>query len=199
MSSNRTQGQAIQVGDASVYSINLALAQIVEQLDHLKGLRGRSETWDRHQVSSPTQASDAIDLGSLEDREALFHLTLLASAAGLAVTPGTTYAELSTLLRQPINFAVPVGLTGRLIVGAWGTDTGAGDKGVALTDDAGTVLVETTWAGADEAVRIGDFASISADADLTTRLYAKGATATETLVLYQVAVEFRFASGAGVD
>jgi hypothetical protein len=199
MSSNLTQGQAIQVGDNSVFSINLALQQIVEQLDHLKGLRGRSETWDRHRVSSPTQAADAVDLGSLEEREALFHLTLLASATGIALTPGTTYVEVAPLLRQPVNFSVPLGLTGRLIAGAWGTDTGAGEKGVALVDDDENVLVEVEWAGADQEVRIGEFTSITASEDLTTRLYVKGATAEETLVLYQVAIEFRFDSGAGVE
>jgi hypothetical protein len=198
MSNNLSMGP-VQVLSLDVASLNLAFAEIQNRLDQLKGLRGRSEVWDRVQVSSPVQASDAIDLGSLEEREALFHLTLLASATGIAVTPGTTYAEVSTLLRQPINFAVPVGLTGRLIAGAWGTDSGASEKGLALTDDDGTVLVEVEWAGADEEVRIGAFTSITAAEDLTTRLYAKGATAEETLVLYQVAIEFRFDSGAGVE
>lgn len=198
MSSNRTQGQAIQIADLSVYSINLALQQIVEQLDHLKGLRGRAETWDRVQVSSPTVATDAIDLGSLEDREALFHLTLLSSVAGLAVTPGTTLAEISTLLRQQINFATPVGLEARLIVSGFGTDAGAGEKTVALTDATGSALVEVSWAGAGEEVRVGDFTSISATTDMLVRLYAQGASASETLVLYQVACECRFDSGASV-
>ena len=198
MSNNLSMGP-VQILSLDVASLNLAFAELQNRLDALKGLRGRAEVWDRVRVESPTQAADAVDLGSLEEREALFHLTLLASASGLIVTPGTTYAEVSTLLRQPINFSVPLGLTGRLIAGAWGTDTGAGEKGLALTDDTGTVLVEVEWAGADEQVRIGTFTSIAATEDLTTRLYAKGATATETLILYQVAVEFRFDSGAGVS
>ena len=105
---------------------------------------------------------------------------------------------MSSLLRQQINFGVPIGMEGWLIVAAWGTDSGAGTKGVALTDDTGTVLVEHTWAGAAEQVRVGAFTTITEDDDLLCRLYAKGATAAETLIIHQVAVEFRFQSGQGV-
>jgi hypothetical protein len=197
MSNNLTEG-VIQVGDVSVFSINAALMQVLERLDHLKGLRGRSETWDRHRVESPAAARDAVDLGSLENREALFHVTLLATTCGLVVTPGTTYAEISTLLRQPINFATPVGLEGRLIASAWGTEAGSG-KGLALTDASGTVLVETTWSGTDEEVRVGTFTSIDVDTDTVTRLYARASSATETLIITTAAVELRFDSGASVS
>lgn len=199
MSNNLTLG-ALQVHDNSVLSINLALAEVLERIDQLKGLRGRSEVWDRMQISSPSVATDAVDLGSLTDREALFHLTFLMMGSNglVAYQPGTTYAEISDQLRQQVNFSVPVSLQARLIVSGFGTQAGSG-KGIAMTDASGNTLVEVTWDGSDEGVQVGEFATVSLAADTLTRLYAKGSAAGESLVLRHVAAEFRFEGGSTVS
>jgi Tfp pilus assembly protein PilN len=67
MAQNLTTG-IVQVLDNSPESINAAFAQILEQLDHLRGLRGRTLLYDEAGVSSPTQGSSAA---RLEDLQAL--------------------------------------------------------------------------------------------------------------------------------
>lgn len=198
MSNNLSLGP-VQLHDNSIFSINAALMELQERIDQLKGLRGRSEVWDRVRIESPTVNTDAVDLGSLTDREALFHLTfLMAGTNGLvAYQPGTTYAEVSSQLRQQVNFAVPVSLQARLIVSGFGTQAGSG-KGVAMTTSTGTVLCEVTWDGSDEGVEVGTFTSISLAADTLVQLRAKGSAADESLVLRHVAAEFRFEGGSTV-
>jgi hypothetical protein len=56
----------IQCLDNTVESINAALAQVLEQLDHLRGLRGRTLLYDEAGVSSPTQGSSAARLDDLQ-------------------------------------------------------------------------------------------------------------------------------------
>ena len=51
----------IRVGVVSVEGINLALRQVMERLDELKGLRGRTLMFDRLQVSHPTEVNDAVN------------------------------------------------------------------------------------------------------------------------------------------
>ena len=183
MSNNLTLGPA-QILDLSVPSINLALQDLTNRIDEIKGLRGRTELWDRAQVSSPSVSSDAVDLGSLVSRESLFHLTLFAGmGAGLVVyQPGVTYVELSVLLRQQVNFAAPTSLQGRMIVSGFGTQSGS-DKGVALTDDSGTVLCEVEWDGTAEQVQVGAFTTINTSVDTLTQMRVKGSAATESLIL----------------
>lgn len=199
MSSNLTLG-AVQVLDNSVSSINLALQELLNRIDDIKGLRGRTELWDRAQVSAPTVSTDAVDLGSLTGRESLFHLTFFSGgAAGLvAYQPGTSYVEISSLLRQQINFSAPTSLQGRVVASGFGTQSGSG-KGVALTDDSGTTLCEVTWDGATESVRVGDFTTITLAADTLSQLRVKGSAAGESLVLRHVAVEFKLDAGSSVD
>ena len=199
MSTNLSLGP-IQCHDNSIFSINAALMELQERIDHLKGLRGRSEVWDRVRIESPTVNTDAVDLGSLTDREALFHLTfLMAGTNGLvAYQPGTTYTELSSQLRQQVNLSVPIGLQARLVVSGFGTQSGNG-KGVAMADDSGNTLCEVTWNGSAEGVQVGTFTSITLATDVLTRLYVKGSAADESLVLRHVAAEFRFEGGSTVS
>lgn len=199
MVSNRTGG-AIQVSDASALSINLALQQILERIDKVDGLRGPSTTHDRRGVGSPTDSGDAVNAGSLTSRQALFHLTLVAPPAELLVQPeSTSYVEVAEALRTQVNFASPTSLEGRLVVSGWGTDSGSGEKGLALTDDTGATILEVTWAGDSEGTQVGEFTDVALDEDTLTRLYAKGATTDESLIIHSVSVEFRFTSGASVD
>ena len=91
MTSNLTLG-APQVLDNSPASINLALQQILEQLDGLKGLRGRVELWDRARVDDPTLTQDAETLGSrgtaLTAKNALVAPPEVEDAGALGTVPG---------------------------------------------------------------------------------------------------------------
>lgn len=64
MANNLTQG-VIQVFDNSVESINHALLRILEQLDSLRGLRGRTDLYDQTTVSPPQQMNAAVRLDNL--------------------------------------------------------------------------------------------------------------------------------------
>jgi hypothetical protein len=64
VANNLTTG-VVQVIDNSPESINAALAQILEQIDHLRGLRGRTRMYDETGVESPTQGSSAARLDNL--------------------------------------------------------------------------------------------------------------------------------------
>jgi len=65
MAQNLTTG-VVQVIDNSVESINAALAQVLEQLDHLRGLRGITAMFDQTTVSTPTQSNAAVRLDQLQ-------------------------------------------------------------------------------------------------------------------------------------
>ncbi len=64
MANNLTQG-VIQVYDNSVESINHALLRVLEQLDSLRGLRGRTDLYDQATVSPPQQMNAAVRLDNL--------------------------------------------------------------------------------------------------------------------------------------
>lgn len=59
------QGGAIQVLDNTVEAINQALAQLLERVDDLKGLRGPVTIHDRMGVDAPLDPTDAVNLESL--------------------------------------------------------------------------------------------------------------------------------------
>lgn len=59
------QGGAIQVLDSSVAAINQALAQVLERIDDLKGLRGPVTIHDRVGVTAPIDPADAVNLDTL--------------------------------------------------------------------------------------------------------------------------------------
>jgi hypothetical protein len=54
----------IQLADASLSAINDAFRQLTDRIDAQAGLRGRAQVFDRLGVSTPTQAGDAVNLGS---------------------------------------------------------------------------------------------------------------------------------------
>jgi len=74
MSDRRSLGP-VQVFGTDLFAINDAFRQLSERVDSLKGLRGRSEVFDRQRVDDPTEAQDAINLGEAED-------TFVAQVAG---------------------------------------------------------------------------------------------------------------------
>jgi hypothetical protein len=198
MASNRTGG-IVQVVDNSVASINQALIQVLNRLDAALGLRGRATVHDRLGVTDPTVDADAVTKGSLDDRETLFHVTLLALGPnGIpALALGTTYSEVGRSLRSRVNFATPAALEGRLIVYAVPSESGTG-KGVALYTIDGTQILDVTWDGQGEGVRVGAYTPVTLDADHAVAVYAKGSSATESLILRYVAAEFRLTSGSVV-
>jgi hypothetical protein len=191
MTNNASLGP-VQVFRLDIASLNYALRDLSERIDQLKGLRGRAAVYDRLRVSSPTEASDAVDLGSINDRESLFTVSVLAlGGAQLVLQPAsTTYVEVSTALRQRINFASPASLEMRLLARAWGTETGSG-KGLAVSDGS-NVLAQVTWDGSAEGLQIGSFTAIAAAADATVQIHAKGSSSTESLIVTQLSLDFRY-------
>ena len=188
MSNNLSLGP-VQTFSLDLASVNLALRELSERIDELKGLRGRSLIWDRTQVSSPTIDTDAVDLQSLLEQESRFRLDWISHPGIPVLAPGTSYVEISNLLRQNIDFSDLSSPQARVIVSGWGTGTGSG-KGVALHDGTNT-LAEVTWDGVTETVRIGDFTDISLTSDTACQLRVKGADANESLILHWVVVEFK--------
>lgn len=59
--SNRLSLGPVQVYGDTVADINLALRELQERLDAMKGLRGRSLIYDRMRVDDPTEIKDAIN------------------------------------------------------------------------------------------------------------------------------------------
>lgn len=181
----------IQVIDASVEGINLALAEVLERIDSLKGLRGRGETFDRLRIDSPAEQTDAVDLKSLLTQEFRWRVPfVLSTAPTFASIPGVSYVELSSFMRQQVDFSDLTNLEGRMIISGFGTATDAG-KGIAVTTTAGEVIAEVTWDGQTDSVRAGVFVSITQNADTQVQLRTKGSTANEDIVVRYAVAEFK--------
>jgi hypothetical protein len=191
MARNRTAGM-LQVADNSVTSINQMAAQIRNELDTLRGLRGPGTVHDRLGVGAPSEDGDAVNMSALLARETLFHVTLVSMGMnGLVVmAPGTSYTEVAPTLRTRINFATPRAIEVRLIIWGFGSEAGA-DKGVSLFSFGGEQLCEVTWESQSEGARVGAYTPISLNADSGVLLSAKGSSATENLILRTVHLECR--------
>ena len=179
----------VQVFDLDIASLNYALRDLSERLDELSGLRGRAMIYDRARVDSPSVDTDAVDLQSLLEQQSRTRLDWIASPGTVAFTPGTTYAELDQAYRQPLDFANLTSPQARVLVRGWGTESGS-NKGVALHDGT-NVLAEVEWNGSAENTYTGDFTAITLTTDTTVQLRTKGSSATESLILVAVVVEFR--------
>lgn len=192
MVANRTLGP-IQVHSLDVSSLNLAFAEIQNRLDAIKGLRGRSEVWDRVRADNPSVDSDAVTLGLIEEGDSVSHVSLHASTSSplLAYQPGVAYVEVTSGLRQTINFAATISIEGRMQIYGFGTETGSG-KGVALTQTDGTLICEVTWDSNGQAKRVGTYTAITLTTDTSVQVRAKGSSATESLVLNNVAFDIRY-------
>ena len=55
----------VQVFDNSSASINVALLELVQRIDHLRGLTGRTLTYNRLRADDPIELDDVVTLGSL--------------------------------------------------------------------------------------------------------------------------------------
>lgn len=182
----------LQIQSLDLSSMNLAFMELQNRIDVLRGLRGRSLVHDRQRIDSPTVSDDAVDLQSLVTQEFRWRLPWVMHPGYPVLAPGTTYAEVASLWRMPIDFADLTSPEARIIVAGFGTNAGTG-KGVAMTTSTGTVLAEVTWDGTDESIRVGTFTTIAAAQliDQQVQLRAKGSVAAENLILRQVHVEFR--------
>jgi hypothetical protein len=192
MSRNLSQG-IVQIFSMDLSSINLALLDLQNRMDEAKGLRGRAMVHDRLRLDDPTAADDGVSLGILQAGTAFASFPFHADASSplVALAPGTTYVELSSLLRQQVNFASAQDLEARVLVEGWGTESGS-NKGVAITNSAGTVIAEVLWNGATSGLKIGTFTTVTLDTDQVVHLRVKGASATEALILSSVFFDLRY-------
>lgn len=192
MSRNQSMGP-VQVLSNDPAAINLALMQVQERFDELKGLHGRAEVWDRVRVDDPTESQDALTLGRIQDAETVSNTTFLAAgAAGLVIgTPGTSYVEVSASLRQRINFTAQQPLEARVTIVGWGTQAGTG-KGIAITRSDGTVICEVAWDGSSEGPQSGDYTAVTLETDQTVQVRAKGSSASETLLVSRINLDMRY-------
>lgn len=179
----------IQVFDNTVPSINVAFAQILEAIDQQRGLRGRSFIYDRVRVDSPADDSDAVDLQSLITQEYRWRLSFLWWPT-FGFPGGTTYVELGSLHRQPVDFQELTEPEARMIVTGRGTEAGTG-KGVAMMNSAGQVLTEVTWDGNAESIYVGAFTPIAETTDQQVQIHIKGSSPTESIAMSAAIVEFK--------
>jgi hypothetical protein len=192
MSNNKSLG-AVQVFSADPVQINVALMELANRIDQLKGLRGRALVHDRVRLDNPTASDDGVALGILQKgtAAATYPLYMAPSTPLFASKPGTSYVELNAMLRQQINFAYTQAVQGRVIIEGWGTESTNG-KGVAITDSLGTVLCEVTWNGNTPALQVGAFTAINKTTDQFVEIRAKGSSVTESLILHSVVFDLRY-------
>lgn len=182
--SNRESEGPIQVFTNDVREINDALAQISNRLDHLKGLRGRTEVFDRIRANDPSADQDVITRGSVQTIaqvvfwaspvEAFFHI------------PGTSYVEYGTSLRRRYNFTGGQARSARLCIFGWGTESGT--KSLRVTT-GGKTLCTLSWSGATEDFRASEIVPIDITTDDPLILLMAMSTPTESLALRWVMLE----------
>lgn len=110
MSTNRSEGP-VQVVEASVAAINLALRDVQNRLDALKGLRGRVMTYDRIRADAAEEADDCVTLGSLTSLEAQPFVTVASSTILSAERVLTGEATVITITDAGANSTVTVSVT----------------------------------------------------------------------------------------
>lgn len=183
MSSRQSEG-IVQVFTNDPREINDALATITNRLDHLKGLRGRTELWDRIRANDPTEDQDVLTRGSLQT---IAQVVFIASPFGLLVRqPGTSFAEPFVELRRKYNFSGGQAGTARICMFGWGTESGT--KSLRVTN--GTSILSTlTWTGTQETLRVSESEVIDVTSDDPLRLTCALSSATESLVLGWVMLE----------
>lgn len=124
--------------------------------------------------------------------EGLFSIMYHGSGSGaLSVTPGTTYTEIHSSLRQAFHFSRQLIRAVRLVVQGWGAAT-TGPKGVRVTDADGRVIATVEWGTGAEDRHTGEWTDATAfKTDTVTHVEAKGVSADEVLVLHQIVLECR--------
>ena len=183
MSSRQSEG-IVQVFSNDPREINDALATITNRLDHLKGLRGRTLTYDRIRAENPTTANDVLTRGSLS---VVNQIVFVAQPCGLYVAhPGISLQEVSSGMRKRYNFGGNQITSARLIFSGWGTETG--NKRMIVGDGTDTIA-EVLWSGTGENIYAGEFTAVTLAEDIPLRLHTALSTNTESLVLNWVVLE----------
>lgn len=182
--SNRESEGIVQVFTNDPREINDALATITNRMDHLKGLRGRTEVWDRIRANDPTADQDVITRGSIQT---LAQVVFISGVASLFIRqPGTSYVEPFTELRRKYNFTGGQAATARLSMFGWGTESGT--KSLRVTNGT-NILCTLSWTGTGELLRTSDSTVIDITTDDPLRLTCALSSATESLVLNWVMLE----------
>jgi hypothetical protein len=183
----------VQVFSADVASINLALAEMQERMDHLKGLRGRTEIWDRARADNPRERQDVVTFGLFDTSESVVSVSFLAMhGTGIVITrPGVAYVEVSLTMRQPINFSAQQALEARVSIEGWGTEAGTG-KAVAITRDDTSVIAEVVWDGKVEAPYAGVYTAVTLNTEQIVRVYVRASSATESIILSRITFDMRY-------
>ena len=182
--SNRESEGPIQVLGNSPQEINDALATITNRLDHLKGLRGRTEVWDRIRASDPTADQDVLTRGSLQT---IAQVVFIAPPGEFLIQkPGQSLVEPYTAIRRRYNFTGGQAGTARLCVFGWGTESGA--KNIRITNGVHT-FSSLTWSGNSQTLMVTEPVAINVSVDLPLKFLCAVSSATESLVLNWVMLE----------
>lgn len=183
--SNRQSEGIVQVWDNSVQAINDALATVTNRLDHLKGLRGRTLTYDRIRAEDPTSAQDVLTRGSLSLMTQV--VFVCPPCATVAIRPGVSLFEWNTGLRKKYNFSGGQITAARLIFNGWGTETGSKRL---LIGNGDTNLCEVTWSGSNESIVTSDTNALdNFTSELPLRVHCALSSASESLILSWLVLE----------
>ena len=182
--SNRESEGPIQVFTNDVREINDALATITNRIDHLKGLRGRTEVWDRIRANDPSADQDVLTRGSLQT---IAQVVFLCSATDYLIRiPGTSLVEPFEEWRRKYNFTGGQAGTARLCMFGWGTETGT--KALRVTNGT-NVLCTLTWSGSGQSLRVSEAVPITITTDDPLRLLCAASSNTEHLMFSWVMLE----------
>jgi hypothetical protein len=183
--SNRQSEGPIQVFTNDVREINDAFAQIGNRLDHLKGLRGRTELWDRVRADDPTADQDVLTKGSLAT---VAQVVFFSNTMVLALRPGESVQEISAGLRRQFNFSGPRPTVARLLMHGWGTESGA-KRLVVKNATTGVTLCTCPWTGTTEGYFTGEATTIDTAIDTQLTLNIVASSPTESIALSWVMLE----------
>jgi hypothetical protein len=183
--SNRQSEGPIQVFTNDVREINDALAQIGNRLDHLKGLRGRTELWDRVRADDPTADQDVLTKGSLST---MVQVVFFSNTLVLTLRSGVSIAEISAALRRRFNFSGPRPTVARLFMRGWATESGTKQLVVKAVTTGATVC-SCSWSGTTEGYVTGEATTIDISVDTQLSLNIIASSATECIVLDWVMLE----------
>lgn len=183
--SNRQSEGPIQVFTNDVREINDAFAQIGNRLDHLKGLRGRTELWDRVRADDATTDQDVLTKGSLAT---VAQIVFFAHAPVISIRPGTSLVEIHSGLRRQFNFSSTRPTVARLLIRGWGTESGS-KRVVVKALTSGATICDCPWTGTTEGFFTGEPTAINVAIDTQLTLSVLSGTATESIILDWVMLE----------
>lgn len=182
---DRSSEGPININDLNIFEINDAFRQIQDRLDHLKGLRGRTLTYDRIRSEDPRERSDVLTSGSLATVAQVVFVT--QPAQFYHRMPGVSLLEVSASLRRKYNFAGGTVTAARLIFFGWGTESGNKQLQVRNED---VPIATLNWTGTGETLLVSDTYPVTLTTDEDSlRLFCALSSITESLVIGTAIVE----------